>query len=65
MKIGALHSPQTLVLVNPLDYVSEVMRAAFTNAPHWPLYVVYPVTVMFGAMFLAIGQRNFRRRVLS
>jgi ABC-2 type transport system permease protein len=29
------------------------------------LYVVYPVVVGFGALFLAIGLRNFRRRVLS
>ena len=33
--------------------------------PHMPLYVVYPVVAGFGAVFLAIGLRNFRRRVLS
>jgi hypothetical protein len=26
---------------------------------------VYPVVAGFGALFLAIGLRNFRRRVLS
>ena len=30
-----------------------------------PLYVIYPVVFLFGAVFLAIGLRNFRRRVLS
>jgi ABC-2 type transport system permease protein len=56
---------QTIVLVNPLIYVNEGMRAAFTNAPHMHLYVIYPVVLGFGAVFLAIGLRNFRRRVLS
>jgi len=56
---------QTIVLVNPLVYVNEGMRAAFTEAPHMHLYVIYPVVVAFGTLFLAIGLRNFRRRVLS
>ena len=59
------HWLQTLVLINPLIYVNEGMRAAFTDAPHLPLYVIYPVVVGFAAVFLAIGLRNFRRRVLS
>jgi ABC-2 type transport system permease protein len=41
------------------------MRAAFTQAPHMHLYIVYPVMLAFGAGFLALGLRNFRRRVLS
>ena len=59
------HWLQTIVLINPLIYVNEGMRAAFTNAPHLPLYVIYPVVVGFAVVFLAIGLRNFRRRVLS
>ena len=65
VKIGGFHWLQTLVLINPLVYVNEGMRAAFTNAPHMHLYVVYPVMISFGAFFLALGLRNFRRRVLS
>ncbi len=65
VKIGGFHWLQTLVLINPLVYVNEGMRAAFTDAPHMHLYVVYPVMVAFGALFLTIGLRNFRRRVLS
>jgi ABC-2 type transport system permease protein len=53
------------VLINPLIYVNEGMRAAFTSAPHMHLYVIYPVVTAFAAVFLAIGLRNFRRRVLS
>ena len=59
------HWLQTLVLVNPLIYVNEGMRAAFTAAPHMHLYVVYPVLTGFCVAFLSIGLRNFRRRVLS
>ena len=63
--VGGWHWLQTLVLINPLIYVNEGMRAAFTAAPHMHLYVVYPVVLAFGAGFLALGLRNFRHRVLS
>ena len=63
--IDGWHWLQTLVLINPLIYVNEGMRAAFTSAPHMHLYVIYPVVTAFAAVFLAIGLRNFRRRVLS
>jgi len=63
--VGGWHWLQTVVLINPLIYVNEGMRAAFTTAPHLHLYIIYPVVVAFGAGFLALGLRNFRRRVLS
>ncbi len=63
--MGGWHWLQTIVLVNPLIYVNEGMRAAFTAVPHMQLYVIYPVVAGFGGVFLAIGLRNFRRRVLS
>jgi ABC-2 type transport system permease protein len=65
VKVGAWHWLQTVVLVNPLIYVNEGMRAAFTDAQHMHLYVIYPVLIGFCTLFLAIGLRNFRRRVLS
>jgi len=65
VKVGGFHWLQTLVLVNPLIYVNEGMRAAFTAAPHMHLYVVYPVLIGFAVVFLGLGLRNFRRRVLS
>jgi ABC-2 type transport system permease protein len=65
VKIGAWHWLQTIVLVNPLIYVNEGMRAAFTNAQHMHLYVIYPVLIGFCTLFLRIGLRNFRRRVLA
>jgi ABC-2 type transport system permease protein len=65
VQVGGWHWLQTLVLVNPLIYINEGMRAAFTDAPHMPLYVIYPVLVAFMALFLGLGLRNFRRRVLA
>jgi ABC-2 type transport system permease protein len=65
VQVGGWHWLQTVVLVNPLIYVNEGMRAALTDAPHMHLYVVYPVLGGFLALFLSLGLRNFRRRVLS
>ena len=65
VKIGGWHWLQTIVLLNPLLYVNEGMRAAFTNTAHLPLYVIYPVLLAFFVGFLSLGLRNFRRRVLS
>ncbi len=63
--VGGFPWLQALVLVNPLVYVNEGMRAAFTDASHLHLYVVEPVLVGFCVAFMALGLRSFRRRVLS
>lgn len=65
VQIGSWHWLQTIVLINPLLYVNEGMRAAFTDVPHMHLYIIYPVLVAFCAGFLSLGLHNFRRRVLS
>jgi ABC-2 type transport system permease protein len=64
VQVGGVHWLQILVLVNPLIYVAEGMRAALTEASHMPLYVIYPVLIAFCVGFLTAGLRNFRRRVL-
>jgi ABC-2 type transport system permease protein len=56
---------QTLVLFNPLIYATEGFRAALTTTPHMHLYVIYPVMVGFCALFLWLGIRGFRNRVLT
>jgi ABC-2 type transport system permease protein len=61
--VGGVHWLQLVVLVNPLIYVNEGMRAGLTHAGHMPLYVIYPVLIGFAAVFLTLGLRNFRRRV--
>jgi ABC-2 type transport system permease protein len=65
VKIGGFKWLQTLVLINPLIYVNEGMRAAFTAVPHMHLYVVYPVLVGFSIVFVSLGIRSFNKRVLS
>ena len=60
-----IHWLQIVVLVNPLIYVNEGLRAGLTHASHMPLYVVYPVMIAFLVTFLGLGLRNFRRRVLA
>jgi len=64
VKIDGFPWLQTLVLVNPLIYITEGMRAGLTEAAHMPLYVIYPVLVGFTVLFWTLGLRNFRRRVL-
>ena len=55
-----------LVLVNPIVYMSEGLRAAlFTGVPHMSLVAVYVVLSVFAAIFTVLGTRGFRRRVLS
>ncbi len=65
VQVDGIHWLQIVVLVNPLIYVAEGMRAGLTNISHMPLYAVYPVLVGFCAIFLTLGLHNFRRRVLS
>jgi len=65
VKVDGFSWLQALVCVNPLIYVNEGMRAAFTSFPHMHLYVIYPVLMGFAACLLSLGLRNFRRRVLS
>jgi ABC-2 type transport system permease protein len=65
VQVGGVHWLQILVLVNPLIYVTEGMRAGLTHASHMHLYVVYPVLIGFCATFLTLGLRKFRSRVLT
>jgi ABC-2 type transport system permease protein len=65
IKVDGVHWLQILVLINPLIYVNEGMRAGLTHASHMHLYIVYPVLSGFCAVFLIVGLRKFRSRVLS
>jgi ABC-2 type transport system permease protein len=65
VQVGGVHWLQIVVLVNPLIYVNEGMRAGLTHASHMHLYIVYPVLIGFCATFLTLGLRKFRGRVLS
>jgi ABC-2 type transport system permease protein len=65
VQVDGIHWLQIVVLVNPLIYINEGLRAGLTHASHMPLYVVYPVMIGFLVTFLGLGLRNFRRRVLA
>jgi ABC-2 type transport system permease protein len=65
VQVDGVHWLQIIVLINPLIYVNEGLRAGLTHASHMPLYVVYPVLIGFCATFLTLGLRRFRGRVLS
>ena len=57
---------QVLVLVNPLVYVSEGMRAALTPAlPHMSLPLVAAALVAISALFMLLGLRTFEKRAVS
>jgi ABC-2 type transport system permease protein len=59
---------QILVLINPLVYMSEGFRAALTDPTEvqtMALYVIYPVLSAFTALFLFLGIRGFKKRVLA
>jgi ABC-2 type transport system permease protein len=65
VKVGPIHWLQILVLINPMIYINDGMRAAFTEAAHMHLYVIYPAIVGFSVIFLTLGLKNFRRKVLA
>jgi ABC-2 type transport system permease protein len=65
VKVGGFPWLQTLVCVNPLMYVNEGLRGGLTSLSHMHLYIVYPVLIAFCGVFLSIGIRAFRGRVLA
>jgi ABC-2 type transport system permease protein len=65
VQVGGIHWLQIIVLINPLIYVNEGLRAGLTHASHMHLYIIYPVLIGFCATFLTLGLRKFRGRVLS
>jgi len=52
------------VLVNPLIYISEGLRAGLTTVPHMQLWAVYGAMLGFTALLAALGIRGFKKRVL-
>ncbi len=58
---------KVVVLINPITYMSEGMRAAlFTGAgvDHMPLWAIYAALAISGVVFTILGVRGFKRRVL-
>jgi ABC-2 type transport system permease protein len=65
VKLGAWSWLQTVVLVNPLIYMTEGFRAALTNEHHMHLYVVFPVLIALCAFFLDRGVAGFKKRTIN
>jgi ABC-2 type transport system permease protein len=65
VKVAGFPWLQTLVLFNPLIYVTEGFRSALTTSKHMHLFILYPVLIGFCALFLWQGIAGFRRRVLA
>ncbi|HEV7488329.1 MAG TPA: ABC transporter permease [Thermoanaerobaculia bacterium] len=55
-----------LVLINPLVYVSEGMRAALTPAvPHMPVSLILGALVILTVLFMFMGLKAFDKRAMS
>ncbi|HUK24868.1 MAG TPA: ABC transporter permease [Terriglobales bacterium] len=57
---------QKLVLVNPLVYASEGLRATLVpQFPHLAVWAVLTALVLFDALLLAVGLRQFDKKAVS
>lgn len=55
-----------LVLIDPLVYVSEGMRAALTpSVPHMPLWAILVALLLITAIFTRLGLKTFDKRAMS
>jgi ABC-2 type transport system permease protein len=64
--LGHLRWLQIGVLVNPIVYISEGLRAALTpTMGHMPDAMILLLLVFFLALLTWLGMRGFRRRVVS
>jgi len=61
-----IHWLQYFVLINPIVYMSEGLRAALTpSMAHMPDWMILTMLVFFLLLLTAAGMRGFRRRVVS
>ena len=57
---------QKVVLVNPLVYASEGLRATLVpQFPHLPLFAVFVGLIGFNALLLTVGLRQFHKKAVS
>jgi ABC-2 type transport system permease protein len=65
---GLTHVPlmKWAVLINPLVYVSEGMRAALTpSVPHMPVSLILAALVVLTVIFMWMGLKAFDKRAMS
>jgi ABC-2 type transport system permease protein len=63
--LGHIRWLQVGVLVNPIVYMSEGLRAALTPSAHMPDWMILLMLLFFLALLTWVGMRGFRKRVLS
>jgi ABC-2 type transport system permease protein len=54
-----------LVLLNPLVYIAEGLRAALTSTSHMPLAAIYSACMAFAVLLTWAGIRGFERLVVA
>lgn len=64
--LGAIKWMQYGVLINPIVYISEGLRAALTpGLGHMPELLILAMLLFFTVLLTWLGMRGFRRRVVS
>ena len=64
--LDAIPAMKWAVLVNPLVYVAEGMRAAITPAtPHMPLLAIASALLLINVIFIFLGLKTFMKRAVS
>lgn len=64
--LDAVPAMKYAVLINPLVYASEGMRATLTpSVPHMHLAAVFGALVVMSTLFLWLGLRSFLKRAIS
>jgi ABC-2 type transport system permease protein len=53
------------VLINPIVYMSEGLRASLTPSAHMPNWFILTMLIFFLALLTRVGMRGFAKRVLS
>jgi ABC-2 type transport system permease protein len=53
------------VLVNPIVYMSEGLRAGVTSSPHMPEWLILTMLTFFLALLTFLGMKGFIRRVVG
>jgi ABC-2 type transport system permease protein len=57
---------QKVVLINPLVYASEGLRGTLVpQFPHLPVLAVFAALLIFDALFLILGLRQFRHKSVT
>ena len=64
--LSAFPALQKLVLVNPIVYASEGLRAILApHLPHLPTLAIFGALALFDVIFLVLGLKRFRAKAIG